>query len=69
MLVDIALRVDGVYGARMVGAGFGGCVLVLVRESAAPELTDRIETEYRPATKRDPAVYACRIAPGARRIG
>ena len=68
VLVDIALRIDGVYGARMVGAGFGGCVLVMVRKSAVAELTDRIEAKYRPATKRDPAVYACRIAPGARRI-
>ena len=41
-LVDIAQNCDGVYGARMVGAGFGGCTLSLVEsdklETAAAEI-------------------------------
>ncbi len=37
-LVDAALAVPGVHGARLLGAGFGGSVLVLAERGAAPEL-------------------------------
>jgi len=36
-LVDRLQRTDGVYGARLTGAGFGGCAVALVEESLAPE--------------------------------
>ncbi len=37
-LVELALSVPGVYGARMTGGGFGGCVISLVREEAVDAL-------------------------------
>lgn len=45
-LVDIAKSVQGVYGARMTGGGFGGCTITLLRKTAVPALLDAIATEY-----------------------
>jgi galactokinase len=45
-LVEIARGVSGVYGARMTGGGFGGCIVALCRASAVEALTRAIETQY-----------------------
>ena len=45
-LVDIARDTPGVLGARMTGAGFGGCTVNLVAREAVSDLLQRIETEY-----------------------
>jgi galactokinase len=44
-LVD-ALRTDGVYGARLTGAGFGGCVIALVGAGAGSALAARFEPAW-----------------------
>lgn len=45
-LVEIAMGVDGVYGSRMTGGGFGGCTVTLLRTDALPKLLAAIETQY-----------------------
>lgn len=35
-IVDIASKTSGIFGARMTGGGFGGCVVALVREAYKP---------------------------------
>jgi galactokinase len=45
-LVDIAMSVDGVYGARMTGGGFGGCTVTLLKASALPRLLAAIDEQY-----------------------
>jgi len=47
-LVDILSGVDGVCGARLTGAGFGGCVIALVETDALDSLKRAVEGRYRP---------------------
>jgi galactokinase len=45
-LVDIARTVPGVYGARMTGGGFGGCIVALTTADAVTPLIACIDAEY-----------------------
>ncbi len=56
-LVEAANAVPGCYGARLTGAGFGGCTIALVAEAAVPEVTARITDGYEAAYGKTPAVY------------
>lgn len=60
-LVRLARGVRGVMGARMMGAGFGGCVLALVRRQATDALAAHVLRKY-------PQVFACSIENGAEEI-
>jgi galactokinase len=42
-LVKRAWETEGVYGARMTGAGFGGCTVMLIEEDAIPDYQARID--------------------------
>lgn len=59
-MVRLARRMPGVYGARMVGAGFGGAALALVRSSAAASFRRRLSAAYREETGRTPDIYLLR---------
>jgi len=65
IIAELAWETDGVYGARMVGAGFGGCVIAVCDAEAVPALKERIETEYPRRTGLQPDVYATRAGDGA----
>ena len=65
MIVDICAEADGVVGARMTGAGFGGCAICLVEKGAAPSVIARLEKEYPRAPGKNPAVYVCAVDDGA----
>jgi galactokinase len=47
MLVDLAARVEGVLGARLTGAGFGGCTLNLVRRESLDAFRRGVLQAYR----------------------
>ena len=64
-MVDIALNVEGVVGARMTGAGFGGCTVNLVKDDAVEELTRAVESEYPRRTGIQPDIYVCSAEDGA----
>ena len=64
-LVDICAEAEGVYGARMTGAGFGGCVICLVRREHAEGVIRRITTEYPAVCGKKASVYACTSDDGA----
>jgi galactokinase len=67
-LVEAARACDGVYGARLTGGGFGGCIVALVEAPAAPAVTSRIRDRYRDATGRVAEIYPCTASDGVRRI-
>lgn len=48
LLVDIVGRVPGVYGARMTGAGFGGCIVAIVERAAVAAIQHAVRAEYDP---------------------
>ncbi|HEX8729765.1 MAG TPA: galactokinase [Ktedonobacterales bacterium] len=66
--VEIASCVEGVVGARLMGAGFGGSALMLVREEAVDALRTRLTREYRAATGRSGALHICHIAGGPQTV-
>jgi galactokinase len=64
-IVEIASMIDGVYGARMMGAGFGGSALILVRSDGLEALVRTLATEYPQRTGRTGQPHICHIADGA----
>lgn len=65
---DIAHNTEGVIGSRMMGGGFGGCVLNLVHQDAESELIKRVEREYSDKYGIKPRTIDVVISSGARRI-
>jgi len=65
-MVELAMEVDGVYGSRMTGGGFGGCTVSLVRAEAVDALTAHLENRYVERTGIAPTVFATQPADGAR---
>ncbi len=63
-LVETAARIDGVLGARMMGAGFGGCTINLVTEDALQDFKARIRTEYQKKIGKEPQFYECKLVSG-----
>ncbi|EKX49022.1 hypothetical protein GUITHDRAFT_46286, partial [Guillardia theta CCMP2712] len=45
-LVDMARSMEGVLGSRMTGAGFGGCIVSLVRESSVDRVKEELTRGY-----------------------
>ena len=67
-LVDIARHQPGVLGARMMGGGFGGCTINLVREESLDAFTDVIAKQYKASTGKDTYIHVCKIEDGTRVI-
>jgi galactokinase len=66
LMCDVARVQPGCHGARMTGAGFGGCAIALVDTNSAEDFSQRVGEEYRRATGRASSVFATRAAAGAR---
>ena len=65
LMVDLAGKCSGVYGARMTGGGFGGCTVNLVEADAVEEFRATVAREYKSATGLHPEIYVCTAADGA----
>ena len=67
-LVDIAMHLPGVVGARMTGGGFGGCTVNFVCCEQLSRFGPAVAAAYRAKWQRMPEVYVCEPAPGASQI-
>lgn len=65
VMVEIAGRQRGVYGARMTGGGFGGCTINFVDVAQVGEFQRRVSAEYESAIGLRPDVYICEASQGA----
>jgi galactokinase len=65
-VVDRLGTVEGVYGARMTGGGFGGSVVALARPDAVSDLDAAIGSDYREAFGVEADVYVCAVDDGLR---
>ena len=65
VLVELAQKQPACLGARMTGAGFGGCTVNLVRQDAAEAFSAAVRKGYRDAIGRDAEIYICRASDGA----
>jgi galactokinase len=64
-MVEAARETDGCYGARMTGAGFAGCAIALVEESAAAAFVATVQRRYHGRTGLEPSIYVCHPSAGA----
>ncbi len=65
VLVETASRLPGCWGARLTGAGFGGCTVNLVAEEQAQAFIEGLKAGYVQAAGREAEVYLCRASQGA----
>jgi galactokinase len=68
IMVEAFLKSDGVYGARMTGAGFGGCAIAWVKQELQDEIIKRARIEYGKKTGIKGEFYVTRISDGVRKL-
>lgn len=64
-IVEIAAAHPACLGARMTGAGFGGCAVALVADEGAEAFVASVVQAYAAATGLTPRVYVCQASNGA----
>jgi galactokinase len=64
-LVEQAMKVKGVYGARMTGGGFGGCIVALCQPRAVEPLTEHLRKTYKAKYDIDASIFATTATQGA----
>ncbi|MES1224993.1 MAG: galactokinase, partial [Bacteroidota bacterium] len=63
-IADECRKEKNIIGARMMGGGFGGCVISITKEEAIEEITQRISKEYLEKMNRKLKVYITEIGNG-----
>jgi galactokinase len=68
VMVELACRVDGVYGARMTGGGFGGCTINIVAVEQVQHFKHVVARDYEEKIGLKPEIYVCEASNGAEEI-
>ena len=67
-IVEIAQKAEGVIGARMTGAGFGGCAIALVKEEFVEKFISLVGAKYKEAIGYEATFYVVEVGEGARKL-
>ncbi len=65
LMAALAGSQPGCWGARMTGAGFGGCVVALVDGDAVEAFRQTVAPLYERQAQRKPVLYVCQASAGA----
>lgn len=68
VMVEEARKIDGVLGARMTGAGFGGCTVSLVRDDMVDAFIEQVGKAYAERTDYKAAFYVADIGDGVKEV-
>jgi galactokinase len=68
LMVKLARKVEGVYGARMTGGGFGGCTINLVKASQVDRFKDIVAQGYRQSTGLTPQIFVSVASAGGGQV-
>ena len=67
-IVETVRSVEGVFGARMTGGGFGGCAIALVDKTAVAAARERVLAQYYRARNITPLMFVTEACEGAREL-
>jgi galactokinase len=68
VLVETARGINGVFGARMTGGGFGGCTVNLIAKAALAEFQDTVKQNYQSKFGFAPRIYVVEASNGASEV-
>jgi len=68
LLVDLTRQEQAVAGARMMGGGFGGCTLNLIKSSAVEKVVSEMTKRYKETTSIEADVYRVKVADGVQTL-
>lgn len=64
-MVELARKCKGVYGARMMGGGFGGCCIILADPKCTKDIIAKLTTDYKAQIQITPRIFASKPGSGA----
>ncbi len=67
-MVEEALKIDGVLGSRMTGAGFGGCTVTLIKDSSIERFIGMVGKNYHEKTGLTADFYVVEVSDGMKRL-
>jgi galactokinase len=67
-LIELAWATEGVIGARMTGAGFGGCTVSIVKDECVDNFKETIAVKYKEKIGYEPSFYVVSTSNGTRKI-
>ena len=68
LLAAEALKIDGVLGSRMTGAGFGGCTVTLIKDESVDEYIEKVGKIYLDTIGYEASFYITEIGDGGREL-